>query len=212
MTKFELWYSLKPYRVHQKFGENTACLTSDKKVVVKVNGVCPAGTKDLYASFGMKGHNGEDLLATDSQKVYCSQDGTVVEIETELSRGLGIGIITDQKYVLGESGEYYMKCRYWHLKGFNVKIGDTIKVGQVIGYADNTGYSSGTHLHFEIKPVEYNSDGTYYNVFQNNGYYGTIDPASYWNKFYSQDFWLIYKLIELYKSVIGFYKLLLNKK
>lgn len=203
MTKFELFYPLKTYWRNQSFGESTQCLDSTNKVVPKIGGVCPVGTKDLYLSMGLKGHNGEDLMATDGQKVYCAQDGVVVEIQTESERGLGIGIITDKKYDLGGYGEQFVKCRYWHLKGFNCKLGDKVSVGQVIGYADNTGYSSGTHLHFEIKLVEYNPDGSYYNVFQDNGFFGSIDPQPYWNKIYSQDIWVFYKLIELYKLIIN---------
>lgn len=200
--KFELFYPLKNYWRNQVFGESTQCLTSENKVVPKIEGTCPVGTKDLYLSMGLKGHNGEDLYAIDDQKIYCSQDGIVVEIQTEPERGLGIGMITDKKYDLGEYGEHFVKIRYWHLKGFNCNLGDKVSVGQVLGYADNTGYSSGTHLHFEIKPVEYTSDN-YYNVFQENGYFGAINPQPYWNKVYSQDIWLFYKVIELYKSIIN---------
>jgi len=208
MTKFEIWYPCKNYWVYQKFGENNVCYNPEtKKVIGKVNSVCPVGSVSLYQYVGMKAHNGEDLMARDGQKVYCSQDGIVVEIQTEPERGLGIGIITDKKYDLGEYGEHYVKCRYWHLKGFNCKLGDVVKVGQVIGYADNTGYSSGTHLHFECKAVEYNPDGSYYNVFQDNGFFGAFDPQPYWNKIYSQDIWIFYKLVELLKLIINFLKL-----
>ena len=203
MTKFEIFYPCKPYWRNQIFGVSTQCITSNNKVVPKIDGVCPIGTKDLYLSMGLKGHNGEDLMATDGQKIYCSQDGIVVEIQTEPERGLGIGIITDQKYDLGEYGEHYIKMRYWHLKGLNCKLGDKVSVGQVLGYADNTGFSSGVHLHIEGKPIEYNPDGSYYNVFQNNGYFGAIDLQPYWNKCYSQDIWIFYKIIELYKLLLN---------
>lgn len=203
MKKFEIWYPLKNYWRNQSFGEATQCLDLAGKVVPKIDGICPVGTKDLYASMGLLGHNGEDLMAIDGQKVYCAQDGVVVEVQTEPERGLGIGIITDEPYDLGELGTHRIKMRYWHLKGFNCKMGDLVKVGQVIGYVDNTGYSSGTHLHFEIKAVEYNPDGSYFNIFQNNGMFGAIDPHPYWNKMYSQDIWFFYKLIELYKLLLS---------
>jgi len=206
MKKFELWYPLKPYYLNQAFGEDNICV-KNKEVVGKVDGVCPIGFVSLYTSVGLLAHNGEDLMASDGQKIYPSQDGTVVEIQTEPERGLGIGVITTEKYDLGEYGEHYVKIRYWHLKGSNCKLGDKVTVGQVIGYADSTGYSSGVHLHIEGKPIEYNPNGTYYNVFQDNGMFGAIDPQPYWNKIYSQDIWLFYKLIELYKLIINFLKL-----
>ncbi len=41
---------------------------------------------------------------------------------------------------------------YGHLKkgGVKVKIGDQVKLAQVIGVSGNSGYSTGAHLHFEV--------------------------------------------------------------
>lgn len=47
--------------------------------------------------------------------------------------------------------------RYAHLNSFSVKEGDFVKQGQEIGRADNTGYSTGTHLHFAM--YEQQADG-----------------------------------------------------
>ncbi len=39
---------------------------------------------------------------------------------------------------------------YAHLKSFAVKAGSTVKQGETIGYVDNTGWSTGPHLHFGV--------------------------------------------------------------
>lgn len=44
-----------------------------------------------------------------------------------------------------------LETYYAHLSGFNVKINQTVSAGDVIGYVGNTGHSSGSHLHFEVR-------------------------------------------------------------
>lgn len=178
--KLQLYYPLKPYSINQKFGENNACVQDSnlpitkRRVIGKVLGFCPLGYSELYPQLFMLGHTGMDLMAQHGQELYhCGPEGTVEEIQTEPERGLGISIVTKEKFDF-EGGTYQAKLRYWHLKGFNVKLGDIVKLGDLIGWCDNTGVSAGDHLHFELKPVANGS-----NVFQNNGYFGSVDPEPY---------------------------------
>jgi len=48
---------------------------------------------------------------------------------------------------------------YGHLSKFNVKQGQSVKKGDVIGYVGNTGMSTGNHLHFVVKVK--NKQGTW---------------------------------------------------
>lgn len=40
---------------------------------------------------------------------------------------------------------------YGHLASYCVRIGQHVEAGEVIGYSDNTGNSTGPHLHFELR-------------------------------------------------------------
>jgi murein DD-endopeptidase MepM/ murein hydrolase activator NlpD len=44
-----------------------------------------------------------------------------------------------------------LSTRYGHLSEINVKVGDAIKIGQVIGEVGSTGRSTGPHLHYETR-------------------------------------------------------------
>lgn len=190
--KLQLYYPIKPYKINQNFGNNDACaedkdiLIEQRKIIGKTFGVCPPGYIELYPLLGMKGHTGTDLKATHGQPLYhCGPDGVVAEVQTEVERGLGLGIVSNDDFEIGDV-KSKAKIRYWHLKGFNVKFGDQVKLGDLIGWCDNTGLSSGDHLHLELKPVMKNSIGSYYNLLQNNGYFGSIDPEPYFNGLYAQ--------------------------
>jgi hypothetical protein len=193
MNKLELYYPVRPFIKYQSFGTSDACSqishlpVTQRKVVSKVEGLCPIGFEELYPILGMKGHTGVDMFGGHGYPChYSGKKGIVQEIQSEPERGLGLGIITTEAYSF-EGGEYHAKTRYWHLKGFNVSLGDEVSTGQLIGWCDNTGLSSGDHLHYELKPVLKNSDGIWYNVFQNNGYFGSVNPQPYFNTLYAVD-------------------------
>lgn len=43
-----------------------------------------------------------------------------------------------------------LQTRYAHLSSINVKVGDKVKEGDIIGYTGASGYVFGAHLHFEV--------------------------------------------------------------
>jgi murein DD-endopeptidase MepM/ murein hydrolase activator NlpD len=76
----------------------------------------------------------------------------------------------------------YFKSLYCHLnKGsFRVTPGDNVKTGDIIALADNTCMSTGSHLHFGLKPIlpgRRSGSGAISNRAMD--YNGAIDPALY---------------------------------
>jgi murein DD-endopeptidase MepM/ murein hydrolase activator NlpD len=124
---------------------------------------------EAYKKLKMSNHGGYDFGAKTGDPVYydCDVDGYILNTEIDNSGGLGVNIIT-------ESEEGIFKHRYWHLKDFFVKAGDKISIGECIGWADNTGFSTGTHLHRDIKEMIKNPNGSLSVKYPNNGTFGTI--------------------------------------
>jgi murein DD-endopeptidase MepM/ murein hydrolase activator NlpD len=89
-----------------------------------------------------KFHEGLDFSAPVGTEVYATGDGVVTRIE-RLRGGYG-------NYVIVDHGFSYQTL-YAHLSKFNVKRGQKVKRGQVIGYVGNTGKSTAPHLHYEVR-------------------------------------------------------------
>lgn len=49
---------------------------------------------------------------------------------------------------LGSAGYYH---RFLHLNGYNVKVGQKVREGQLIGWSGNTGKTTGPHLHHDTR-------------------------------------------------------------
>lgn len=138
----KLYQPVKPFVITQQFAENRACIPVKGGSVIECDGNNPPkGYKSLY---GATGHKGTDLAAFHNQPVYAAHAGTVAFIDTDPKSGL------DVKVEYEENGTKYQTV-YEHLLGYQPKVGDQIALGSLIGWADNTGYSSGDHLHFELK-------------------------------------------------------------
>ena len=169
----------------------------------------------IYKELGMKGHNGIDYPCPRGTPVRATHDGIVAYAGGDNKEGYGVVIRTIEPFAY-QQGEAYYKTIYWHLLlDIPVKVNTQVKTGDIIAYADNTGLSTGDHLHFGLKPqVKGENDWTWWNWEQENGYYGAIDPAPYFNNFYAEDEQTIIsilrqqisiyqKLIELFKKVVS---------
>jgi murein DD-endopeptidase MepM/ murein hydrolase activator NlpD len=88
-----------------------------------------------------KFHSGMDFTAPTGTDVYATGDGVVRTVKSQ-RRELGNHIIVDH-------GFGYQTV-YAHLDGFNVKVGQKVKRGDIIGFVGNTGLSTAPHLHYEV--------------------------------------------------------------
>lgn len=96
----------------------------------------------LYQYMGWGSHKGLDIPVVTGTEIYASHDGTVVKTSDSITGGIGVVL---------ESLDEEFETVYWHLQKYLVSVGQKVKVGDLIAYSDNTGYSKGPHLHFEQK-------------------------------------------------------------
>lgn len=138
-----IYQPIAPFFINQHFGDNKACVSLDgtNNFITCDGNNPPPGYKSLY---GERGHLGLDLRTYHGQPVFAAQTGRVYFIDANPQSGLDVRI---------ESEEAGLKFRhiYEHLLGYQPRVGDEVQVGQVIGWADNTGWSSGDHLHFQVE-------------------------------------------------------------
>lgn len=124
---------------------------------------CGVGTGSLItpfygtitSRFGARGrgtHKGVDIAGKTGSDIKAADEGTV--ICAEMRSDYGNLIILDHK-----NG---MQTYYAHLDSIGVNVGDTVEKGQVIGKLGNTGYSTGPHLHFEVRENGVPCDPTAY--------------------------------------------------
>jgi len=138
----------------------------------------------IYKEMGMLGHNGIDFACPYKEPIYWNcfdYEGEVLNHHIDSAGGIGIDIIVKDPKVY--------KLRFWHLvkDGYMPKIGTILSTGDLIGYADNTGRSTGNHLHFGIKPQILDKNGNYKNKLARNGYTGGIDPVPFFKNTYIMD-------------------------
>lgn len=114
---------------------------------------------EIYSQFGKPGHNGVDWALPIGTPVLAAADGAIVKIGWD-PKGYG-------NYVILQHNGF--QTLYAHLNYVVVKFGDNVKEGQRIGDSGTTGFSTGPHLHFELRvpgaPGAYNK--------------GEIDPLSF---------------------------------
>ncbi|MCB0472036.1 MAG: M23 family metallopeptidase [Flavobacteriaceae bacterium] len=110
-----------------------------------------------------KMHKGMDFTAPTGTPVYASGNGLVKRAD---NRATGFGNHIEIDHGFGYS------TIYAHLSKYNVKAGQKVKRGDLIGFVGSTGRSAGPHLHYEvhknghaINPIDF--------------YYGNLTPEEF---------------------------------
>ena len=86
-------------------------------------------------------HHGADLAVGVGTRVNAFAAGTVAEVGNHSVYGL---------YVKLDHGDGFVTL-YAHLDKVSVKKGEKVKLGEKIAASGNSGYSTGAHLHFELR-------------------------------------------------------------
>ncbi len=126
-----------------------------------------------YSQFGLKGHNGLDWAAPLGTPLLAVHDGEIQFLTEGTDYGSGYG---KNLRLYFDEEDYTWDCIYGHLQGYQGNP-RKVKAGEVIGYVDSTGFSTGNHLHFGIRKIK---NGIIENY--NNGYFGYIDPMPFFRK------------------------------
>lgn len=126
----------------------------------------------IYKQLGMKGHNGIDLIRKKGEPIYSATDGVIMKVNWEGNAGIYVRVMSGP--VLLDGKKAMIETCYFHLLDAVVAPNQMVCAGQLIGRMDNTGYSTGTHLHFGIRPYWYKNG--LWRSDKDNGYLGYVDP------------------------------------
>ena len=103
-----------------------------------------------------------DFKMKKGSKVCAARDGVVTAIKKDSDvGGLKDEYLSQGNHIIITHSDG-SEAMYWHLKkdGVLVNVGDTVKLGQHIGYSGNTGYTAFPHLHFQVQDKNGNDIAT----------------------------------------------------
>ena len=118
-------------------------LSKNINVIVPVKGTVTSryGVREQIFDNVNPYHTGIDIANKLNTQIVSATDGIILKTE-KMNKYYGNNIEIEKDGVI---------FKYAHLNKINVKKGDSIKQGDIIGLMGSTGMSTGSHLHFEIK-------------------------------------------------------------
>jgi len=121
-------------------------------------------------------HTGVDLVKKHKSPIHAFAPGVVTHAKMGVA-GSGFGNYGNVVAVKDKNGRLHV---YAHLDSISVKVGANVSKGQVVGTQGNTGRSTGSHLHYEIRKISSPSFGWIADR-KNN----CFEPTEYLRKFNS---------------------------
>lgn len=162
--------------VQSKSLDEIAILAEEKeKLLAAIPSIQPVKNEDLTrmaSGFGYRSdpftkarkfHWGMDFTAPRGTPIYATGDGVVKRVDR---RSSGYG-----RHIRIDHGFGYVSL-YAHLYKYNIKKGQKVKRGDLIGFVGSTGRSQAPHLHYEIF-----KDGKRVNPL--NFYYGNLSASEF---------------------------------
>jgi murein DD-endopeptidase MepM/ murein hydrolase activator NlpD len=171
------------YIQSKSFDEVFEMAKKKEEMLAALPAIQPVQNKDLTrmaSGFGnrmhpilkyVKFHAGMDFTADRGTPIYATGEGKIIQADSK-SSGYG-------RHVRIDHGYGYITL-YAHMSKLNVKLGQKVKRGDVIGFVGNSGLSAGPHCHYEVRkngsPV--NPVNFYYNDLTAEEYAKMIELAN----------------------------------
>lgn len=164
------------YIQSKSFDEVVKLAKNKEKMVASIPAIMPLNQSDLAhavtSGFGwrthpiyktLEFHPGMDFSAEQGTPIYATGDG-YVERADNLAQGYGNHVVINH--------DFGYRSLYGHMSRIAVKVGASIKRGQLIGYVGSTGLSTAPHIHYEVI-----KNGAKVNPI--NYYYNDLSPEQY---------------------------------
>jgi murein DD-endopeptidase MepM/ murein hydrolase activator NlpD len=164
------------YKVQEDSYNRLIKMAKDKsKMLASIPAIQPIPNKNLSriaSGFGYridpiyrtrKMHKGLDFAAPKGTKIYATGDGVIKKVE-RARWGYGSHVVINHGYGY--------TTLYGHMSRINVRPGQKVTRGQLIGLVGSTGKSTGAHLHYEVAKngTEVNPVGYFYNDITSDQY------------------------------------------
>jgi len=112
----------------------------------------PFGPSELAGEPALFGHAhfhaGVDLAIAAGMPIRAAESGQVIQAAGQTD---SLGFLVGYGNLVRVAANSGRMDYYGHMSGFAINRGDVVQQNQVIGYVGSTGYSTGPHVHFEVR-------------------------------------------------------------